>query len=200
MKQILLIHGGMTFSKKKDYINFLRTRNISLEKYKSWAREYLDKKLGKEYQIIRPRMPLQDNAQYEEWKIHFERYIPLIKNNIILIGSSLGSIFLARYLSENKFPKKISKIFLVCPPYDNSIPLEELTNGFKLKANLELLEKQSNELYLLFSKNDPVVPLSQADKYKKKLKGKNTRIIIYPHIKGHFEVEEFPEIIKLIKK
>lgn len=190
----------MTFSKKKDYINYLKTRSVRLEDKKSWTKDYLDKKLGKEYQIIRPRMPLQDNAQYLEWKIWFERHLPYLKKGFILIGNSLGGIFLARYLSENKLPKKASKVFLVCPPYDNSMPTEELSNGFKLKSNLELLEKNTKELYVLFSETDEVVPPSQAEKYKRKLKGKNTKIIMYKDKNGHFLIEEFPEIIKMIKK
>ena len=66
-------------------------------------------------------MPLQDNAKYEEWKILFERYIPHLKDNVILMGNSLGGIFLAKYLSENKFPKKILSTYLTCPPFDNTV-------------------------------------------------------------------------------
>ena len=119
--QIFIVHGGMTFKNKKDYLHFLKTRKISTEKKISWSGDYLDKKLGRSFEIIRPRMPLQDYAQYDEWKIHFERFFPYLKNNIILIGSSLGGIFLAKYLSEHKFPKKILSTYLVCPPFDNTI-------------------------------------------------------------------------------
>ncbi len=142
-------------------------------------------------------MPLQDNAKYKEWKIHFEKYFPLLKNNIILIGSSLGGIFLAKYLSENKFPKKILSTYLICPPYNNTLFKEDLVGGFKLKLNLSLLEKNSNNLYLMFSKDDDVVPVSHAEKFKKKLK--DAKIIIYESKNGHFQISEFPEIIELIK-
>ncbi|MCF7872065.1 alpha/beta hydrolase [Candidatus Woesearchaeota archaeon] len=196
--QILMIHGGMTFKSKKDYINHLRTRTISLDKYYSWTKDYMDKLLGKKYEIIRPRMPLQDNAKYAEWKIHFERYLPLLKNNVILIGSSLGGIFLAKYLSENKFPKKIKALLLVCPPYDNTISGEDLVGGFKLKKDLSMIDNCSKSVHLFFSENDPVVPPSQTEKYKKKLKKAN--IHIYKHIPGHFQISKFPEIINIIKK
>src|SRR3989304_5256105 len=119
--QVLIIHGGMTFKNKKDYLKYLKTRPISIEKRKNWATDYLDKELGKNFQTIRPRMPLQDNASYEEWKIYFQRYFPYLKNNIILIGCSLGGIFLTKYLSEHKFPKKILAAFLVCPPFDDTV-------------------------------------------------------------------------------
>ena len=71
--QVFMIHGGMTFKNKADYLRFLKTRPISIEKKIRWGDDYLDKELGKSFEIIRPRMPLQDNAKYDDWKIYFER-------------------------------------------------------------------------------------------------------------------------------
>ena len=196
--QLFLIHGGMTFKKKSDYTHFLKTRKISIERKVRWGDEYLRNKLGKTLQIIQPRMPCQDNSKYEEWKLHFERHFPYLNDNIILIGGSLGGIFLAKYLSENKFPKKILSVYLVSPPFDNTLPGETLTGGFELKSDLSLLEKSTKNLYLLFSKDDDVVPISHAEKYRKKLK--HAKIIIYKSKNGHFEIQEFPEIIEMVKK
>jgi predicted alpha/beta hydrolase family esterase len=195
--QIFIIHGGMTFKNQKDYIDFLKNVPIKLEKKVKWTEAYLDNKLGKEYEIIRPRMPLQDNAKYEEWKISFERFFPFFKNDIILIGSSLGGIFLSKYLSENKFPKKIKAAFMICPPYDNTVQGEDLVGGFKLGKDLSLIEKNSKHTYLIFSKDDDVVPVSHAEKYRAKLK--KSEIIIYESKSGHFKISEFPEIVKIIK-
>jgi len=195
--QIFYIHGGSTFKNKRDYTNNLKNRNISIEEKIKWSGDYLKQKLGADFQIIRPRMPLQDNSKYKEWKIHFERHFPHLRDNLILIGESLGGIFLAKYLSENKFPKKILSIYLVCPPFDNSLPAEDLVGGFKLKSDLSLIEKNSKNLNLLFSKNDEMVPVSHASKYESKLK--KAHIAIYKNIKGHFVVSNFPEIIKMIK-
>jgi len=192
-----MVHGGMTFKSNKDYLRYLKTRRIRIQKKVNWAGDYLNKELGKKFEIIRPRMPLQDNAQYRDWKIYFERHIPYLRNNVILIGGSLGGIFLAKYLSEQKFPKKILATFLVCPPFDNTVVGEDLVSGFKLKSNLSLLEKNSKNLYLMFSKDDECVPVSHAEKYRNKLK--NASIIIYKSKNGHFDVPKFPEIIKIIK-
>ena len=195
--QILYIHGGMTFKNRKDYLSYLKNKEISIEKKVRWSDDYLDKELGKNFEIIRPRMPLQEDAKYEDWKIWFERHIPLLRNNVILIGGSLGGIFLAKYLSENKFLKKILSTYLVCPPFDDTVIGEDLVGGFKLKSDLSLLEKNSKNLYLLFSKDDPCVPVSHADKYGRKLK--NAKIIVYKSKNGHFKITKFPEIVKMIK-
>ena len=61
-----------------------------------------------------------------------------------------------------------------------------------------MLEKSTKNLYLLFSKDDDVVPISHAEKYRKKLK--HAKIILYKNKNGHFEIQEFPEIIEMIKK
>ena len=167
--QVLVVHGGMTFKNEKDYLHYLKTKKVSSKKKVSWSGDYLEKSLGKKFEIITPRMPLQDYAEYRDWKIFFERYLTVIKNKYILIGSSLGGIFLAKYLSENKLRKKALSVYLVCPPFDDTIPTEDLVGGFKLKNDLSLIEENCKNLHLLFSKDDDVVPASHAEKYRNKL-------------------------------
>mgnify|MGYP001582310601 CR=1 FL=1 len=194
--QILMVHGGMTFKTEKEYLHFLKTRSVSTEKRRSWTDD-LERKLEKNFEIIRPRMPLSENAKYQDWKIVFERYLPLLRKNSILIGSSLGGIFLAKYLSENKLSKKALSVYLVCPPFDGDLPTEDLVGGFNHKGNLSLLEKNCKNLYVLFSEDDDVVPVSHAEKYRKKLKKATVRV--YENKDGHFKTPTFPEIIKMIK-
>ncbi len=196
--QIFYIHGGMTFNNRREYLHFLKTRKISIEPKIRWSEAYLSKHLGSVCQIIRPRMPLMDFAHYEDWKIIFERYFPKLRNNVILIGASLGGIFLAKYLSENKFPKKILSVYLVCPPFDGRGLGEPLVGGFKLKSDLSLLLKNCPRINLLFSKNDKVVPPVHARRYAAKLP--QARIVVYPHIRGHFQIPKFPEIVRMIKR
>jgi hypothetical protein len=143
-------------------------------------------------------MPLQENAKYTDWKIFFERHIPLLRNNVILIGNSLGGIFLAKYLSENKFPKKILHTYFVCPPFDDTCFNEDLVGGFKLKSNLSLIENNCKDITCMFSADDDVVPVAHAEKYRNKLK--NADIIIFKSKNGHFRISKFPEIVKMIKK
>ena len=195
--KILIVHGGETFKNRNDYLNFLKDREISFVKYEKWSDGYFDKKLGKDFEVIRPRMPLAENAKYEDWKIHFEKFLPYLKGKYILIGNSLGGIFLAQYLSENKLPKKALSVYLIAAPFDDTLEGEDLVGGFKLQSDLSLLEKNTKNLYLLFSEDDDVVPVIHADKYAKKLK--NAEIIKYESKNGHFRISEFPEIIKMIK-
>lgn len=196
--QILYIHGGMTFRRQKDYEKYLSTIEVSLESRKKWQDEYLDIQLGKNFEIIRPKMPLKENARYKDWKIFFEKYLKLLDENYILIGFSLGGIFLAKYLSENKLNKKPKATFLIGAPFDNTLSDEELCGGFVLKSNLSLLEKNSLHTHLMFSEDDPIVPVVHAYKFQKKLN--KSIFYIYKNKNGHFGVPVFPELVKLIKR
>lgn len=193
--QIVFIDGGMTFSSREDYLNFLKNREVTLEGEKTWNEgSYLEESL--ENEVVRVDMPCRDNARYEEWRITFENYIPLLSDQVILIGLSLGGTLLAKYLSENQFPKEIVSAYLIGTPYDDDLSGEELTGGFNINSDLSLLEENCNNLTLMFSEDDDVVPVRQADKFREKLS--DSEIITYESKEGHFQVEEFPELIEKI--
>lgn len=196
--QVFFIHGGMTFKNRKEYIDYLKNREVSLEKKRIWTDTYLREKLGRNFEIIKLTMPLKENARYTDWKIWFERYIPYIRGTAVLIGYSLGGIFLAKYLSEHTLPRKVHATYLIAPPFDNTLTEEDLVGGFRLKADLSLIHKNSKHVHLLFSQDDTVVPVIHAEKYRKKLP--DADITIYKSKNGHFRMPTFPELIRMIKR
>ncbi|OGG41913.1 hypothetical protein A2837_01745 [Candidatus Kaiserbacteria bacterium RIFCSPHIGHO2_01_FULL_46_22] len=194
---VLYIHGGNTFVNDKDYLDYLRTKKVPLGKIVKWNGDNFQDDLGPNFRVTWPRMPLQDNARYRDWKIMFENYLPLLKGKYILVGGSLGGIFLAKYLSENKLSKKPISVYFVCPPFDDTVPGHRLAGNFKLKNDLSLIEENCNKLYFLFSEDDDVVPVSHAEKYRVKLP--KAKVAIYKSKNGHFLIKKFPEIVKMIK-
>ncbi len=199
-KQVVVIHGGTSFKTYEDYIKYLQTKDINIEKLKprqDWKNS-LELVLGSNYEILMPRMPNATNARYKEWKIWFERITEVLNDDLILIGHSLGGIFLAKYLAENTFLKKIKATILVAAPFDDSDSLDayESLIDFTLPLSLEKFAQQVEKIYLLYSKDDPVVPLSHLIKYQQKLP--NAEVIIFDN-KEHFNQETFPEIIELIQ-
>ncbi|MDA3802755.1 MAG: alpha/beta hydrolase [Patescibacteria group bacterium] len=197
-EQILYIHGGDTFKSRKDFLEYLKNKEVSLENPEIWSGDYLKESLKSDFEIIKPRMPLKENAKYGEWKIMFEKYLKLLNNNSVLIGYSLGGIFLAKYLSENIVNKKLKAVYLIGSPYNNDIPGEDLVGGFRLKSDLSLIYKNCSKTRFLFSSDDPVVPQSQVEKYRKKIK--EADIYIIKKAAGHFRAEKLPELIKMIKE
>lgn len=199
-KQILIIHGGTSFNTYVDYLAYLKTKDINIDKIrprKDW-KDSLIFELGDEYDILLPRMPNVTNARYEEWKIWFKNIEKVIDDPIILIGHSLGGIFLAKYLSENTLPKSIAATILVAAPYDDADAADgrESLADFALPASLAQFEQQSGKIYLMHSKDDPVVPFAQLKKYQQALPG--AKMIIFED-REHFNQETFPEITALLK-
>ena len=199
-KQIVVIHGGSSFNTYENYISYLKNRKISIEKLKSrkdW-KDTLATELGDDYEVLMPRMPNNTNARYEEWKLWLDRIAQIFNKEIIFIGHSLGAIFLVKYLSENTFLKKIEATILVATPFDDTDKIDggESLVDFILPASLEKFSQQGGKIYLIHSKDDPVVPFAQLNKYQRLLP--NSEAIIFEN-REHFNQEKFPEIIELIK-
>src|SRR5207249_1487833 len=86
---------------------------------------------------------------------------------VVLMGHSLGAIFLVKYVSENVFPKKVKALFLIAPPYntENQHPLVD----FIIQDNLGKVADQLKDIFIYHSKDDKVVPFSNLESYQKAL-------------------------------
>ena len=107
-QQVVVVHGGTTFDNYEKYIDYLKNQEIYLDRvrFKKYWKENLQEDLGDNYDVLLPRMPNKDDARYLEWAIYFNNFSNQLDDDLILMGNSLGGIFLAKYLSENKFNKK----------------------------------------------------------------------------------------------
>lgn len=193
-QQILIIHGGTTYPTHEEYFKALCELNPKLDRMKpkkDW-KDTLQEKLGGDFVVYTPSMPNKQNAQYDEWKILFEKIMNLIDENIILMGHSLGGIFLAKYLSENEIAKKVKKTFLVSAPFSDEGMEHESLCSFVREGNLQNLERQAGELYLYHSVDDVVVPFDHVKKYKNELP---TAIVREFTDRGHFKQEEIVELV-----
>jgi len=168
-QQIIVIGGGNTFETYKEYLSYLKKQRIDFERYRTeqngWKKT-LEKKLGRKFEVILIDMPNKANAKYAEWKIWFEKFIPHIKPKAIFIGHSLGGIFIAKYLAENKLVKKILAVFLIAAPYEPEDASDSLAD-FVLPRKLDKLEAQTENIFIYQSKDDPVVLFINSEKYRK---------------------------------
>lgn len=200
-QQILHIHGGMAFNSREDYLRTLRNElefDINEEeKPKSWRHNYLEFLDEKEYQIIAPTMPSKDNATYEEWKIWFEKVILFLNSNLIVVGHSLGGLFLAKYLSENNFPVSIKQLHFVAAVYDYEDDIEQLGDFRLQNFPGKLVDMNIPEIHIYHSTDDTIVPVGEAEKYHQALPGSHLHIF---DDRFHFVGETFPELFEIIKK
>lgn len=190
-RQVLVINGGDSFKSYREVISFLKKRRIDFKRYKkaqtSW-KATLRKTLGKKFEVIQPDMPNKWNAKYIEWKIWFEKFIPHLNREVVLVGHSLGGLFLAKYLSENRFPKKICATHLVAPAWSEG--------DFTAPKDLKRFALQGGKIFFYQSEDDPIVPFANVLKYQKALPHASVRIFRH---RGHFNQPKFPELVRDIK-
>lgn len=197
-QQILIIHGGTTYPNYEKYLESLKNKSPKLEWIayrKDWKNE-LQEQLGDNYIVYTPQMPNKTNSQYEEWKIYFEKIVDLLDENFILVGHSLGAIFLVKYLSENKVSKKIKKVCLLGTPFnDEGMELEPLCSFLRI-GDLKNMDEQISKLYFYHSEDDFAVPYNHIEKYEKEL---SKAIFRKYKDQNHFLVEKIPDLLNDIK-
>lgn len=195
MKQVLIIHGGSSFSKYEDYLENLKNSAIHYyrikhrKSWKTWITEQMH-----DTDVLLPNFPNGSNAVYEEWKIYFEKLIPFLEDNVQLVGHSLGAMFLAKYLSENPLSKPIKRIILIAGGYDDDS--NEDLGSFKV-TSAKNMNLNASEVHLLHSEDDPVVPFSELAKFQADLP--NSIIHVFSNY-GHFNSETFPELLEILKQ
>ena len=197
-QQVLVIGGGTTFNNQEEYISYLKKEIFDSDKLKprkDW-KDTLVVELGASFEVLRLQMPNKTNVRYKEWKIRFERVVPLLEKNVIFVGHSLGGMFLVKYFSENSFKNPIKAVILVSAPFDGE-GLNETLSQFKIPSSLSKFSQAADKIFLMHSKDDPVVPYNHINKYQKAL---SKAELITLRDKGHVNQESFPEIVKVIKK
>ncbi|MGM5484167.1 MAG: alpha/beta hydrolase [Nanobdellota archaeon] len=197
-KTIIIIGGGTVFSSDNEFYKYLKEKEIDpFEKKLFWKDNLIEeiKNNHPNISIFKPSMPNKQKADYKAWKIWFEKYLEFSKGNLILIGHSLGGIFLAKYLSENKL-KNVEQLILVSPPFDSQKRGKDMLSFTLDPKNLKNIEKQCEKTIIFHSKDDNIVPIENAYEYKKYLS--KAELFEYED-KGHFLIEEFPELEEIVK-
>ena len=194
-KQVIIIHGGDTFDTDDQAFEYIKSEEIDIERYRTdrqgWKR-WVRQELGSDYDVILPSMPNSLNAKFREWSVWFEKLFPYLEDGVILVGHSLGGIFLTKYLSLNKFPKRIGGVILVAAVFDYDTGRNSLAS-FTLPDKLDL---QTDKMIFYHSKDDPIVPFDALEKYAKAFPAAHTRVF---GDRGHFLQDTFPEIVDDIK-
>ena len=153
-KQVLFIQGGGEGAYEED------------EKLVA----YLRSALGTVYEVLYPQMPNESDPDYEPWKGQIKKELAALEGKVILVGHSLGSSFLLKYLAEEKIEKRIAGIFLMATPYWGG-------NGWKYKGyeTITLSEDFALKLpggapiFLYHSRDDEIVPFAHLALYAEKL-------------------------------
>ena len=198
-KTIIALHGGNVYPTYEDYLENIQTTTIHLERMKprdDWKNS-LETSLGADFEVLLPKMPSADNADYLLWKIWFERILNTLESPLFcVVGHSLGAMFLAKYYSENVPEKPVKAMLLVAPEYLRAESFDDEETSFNLARDISNLSASAEKVIFFHSKDDTVVLFENQEKFKNTVP--NAEFKTYAD-KGHFFEGDFPEVVEVIK-
>jgi len=157
------------------------------------------KKLG--HEVFIPEFPTPENQTLMNWKKVFKPYLEELDGETILIGHSLGAVFILRILEELKTKVKVA--FLVAG-FIEKLGIEKFDsiNSSFLKKGFDWgkIKSHCQKLVIISAKDDPYVPIVQSDLLSQNLSSEN---IIFSKA-GHFNIDsgykKFSKLLKFIKQ
>lgn len=155
----------------------------------------------KGYKVIVPRFPTPEGQLLDVWIKTFEKYIPRLNEETIIIGHSLGTPFTLNVLE--KLEKPIKAAIFVGGFYGllNNPKFDPIIHTFSdRKFNWEKIGNNCRKFIVINSDDDPYVPLTKGQELASALK---TEVTLVPGGK-HFNTEagwfKFPQLVEIIKK
>jgi predicted alpha/beta hydrolase family esterase len=141
-KQVLFIQGAGEGAYKEDGELVKSLRDV----------------LGTEYNVRYPKMPEEENSGYEAWKAQISNELAALDDGVILVGHSVGSSMLLKYLSEENIENSVAGIFLIAAPYWGTGGWQVDEFQFDEDRASELLK--AYPIFFYHSHDDDVVPFS----------------------------------------
>ena len=167
------------------------------ENWFPWLKNELEKK---GFEVIVPKFPTPLNQTLESWMRVIQKYENKINEDTVLIGHSLGAVFILNYLELAN--KKIKAAFLVAG-YHKLLTNEfyELNKTFVYKEfDFEKIRRNCKKFFVIASDNDQYIPL-ETNKELASLLSADFKVI---HNGGHLNKQagfiEFRELAALVYK
>jgi len=157
------------------------------------------------FAVFNPAMPNPLTPKIEEWIPFLAEQVGKIDEETFFVGHSIGAQAVIRYLETLSENEKAGGVFLLAPWFhlteeafeDDDDPLIAQP-WIETPIDYEKVKQKANKITAVFSDNDPVVPLADAEIFKDKLSAK----IIVEHDKGHFSgdsgIKELPSTLEAV--
>lgn len=201
-QQVFYIHGGESFINQSDFIERLKTAPLwhmevtEKESNKKWSGS-LAEDLGQNFEVIMPPMPNKQNAKFAEWSIWFERHFAYLHDGVVLMGCSLGAMFLAKYLTLHTLPFQPKAVFLMAGAYGLPGFADKDCGDFLIEPEKVAIACEPYKTVIFHSKDDPVVPFEHAEALNAAMPSAELLTFID---KNHFLIPEFPELLAKLKE
>lgn len=165
-----------------------------------WAKAQLE---ARGYQVSVPQMPHTDEPQLSEWLPELQKFINTPDEELLLIGHSLGTVTIMRYLEALPDNQQIGKAIFVAG-FTDQLGFKELENFFETRLDyMRIKPKSVQGLVAIQSDNDPFV----SEQYGNRLKDELGAELIIKHNAGHMSgavdgeeaCTELPELLDVLE-
>lgn len=133
------------------------------------------------FKVQVPAMPHTELPTMSDWVPFLAGLVGTPDSELWLIGHSIGTVTIMRYLESLPEETKIAGVVLVAG-YTESLGFRELENFFETKLDFAKIKNKANKFILIHSDNDPFVPIQYGHRLKEEL---DAQLIIKPGMK-HF--------------
>lgn len=162
-----------------------------------WVKTELEK-LG--YHVTVPNMPDPDPPVLATWLPHLAEIIGEPDDELLLIGHSIGTVTIMRYLESLPEDKRIRKAILVAA-FTDQLGFKELENYFETRLDFVKIKPKTNEGFVVIqSDDDPFVSEQYGARLEEELGAKRVIKHAAGHMSGAVDGEnaclELPEVIE----
>ncbi|MDQ5943780.1 MAG: serine hydrolase [Patescibacteria group bacterium] len=148
------------------------------------------------YEVVNPQMPRDTIPDIDNWVDIVNNVVGELDHYTILIGHSLGTFVLLRYLERYEGIEKALALVLVAGFLNPKI--DKANDYFLPTPDVEKVKKHVESIYHIYSDDDKMVSTDRSIELADKLGGEQ----ICLEGKGHFtakEISELPELLDIIK-
>lgn len=186
-KRVFIIHGWDSYPEEGIF---------------PWLKEKLEKK---GFTVFNPAMPEPLKPEIDTWVSFLKQQIGVPNSDTILFGHSIGAQTILRYLELlNKNERIGGAVFLAGWVHLTDLAYETKEDPkiakpwLETPLNWDKIKPHAAKFIGIFSDDDRIVPIADADIFKEKLGAK----IIIEHGKGHFSgssgIKELPSALKAV--
>lgn len=158
-----------------------------------WLQSQLEKE---NIEVACPKLPTPDGQNFTSWKDVFARELDRPKDEIVLVGHSIGASFVIRMAEETTTTYRA--LFPVCP-FDKTLGIEgyDALNASFVEHSFDWDKIRKGALHkcCFAGDNDPYVPLSTAEEVAKAMAAEFIVIANGGHLNTESGYTDFPQLL-----
>ncbi len=153
----------------------------------------------KGFQVEVPQMPGASQPTLDKWLTYLQQIVGECDENTFLVGHSLGTITILRFLEALPKDQKAGGIVLVSG-FSESLGFEPLKTFTKKPLEYEKIKKSVKEIIAIHSTDDPSVPYRFSEIIRDKLNAELVTLHGAGHINWKSKYFELPPALNTILK